>query len=261
MAVRTAMPLKLFIVSDLHLEFGHNFQPPESADQADIIVLPGDIWKKDNGIYWARATWPDKPIVYIAGNHEFYGSQRAHVLAMLCIAANETGVHFLENDEVVIDGVRFLGCTLWTDFMLYGEPVSKGVMKFCQQHINDFRVIHEGPAHFSPVDSIRLFSESAAWLESQLAEDFNGDTVVVTHHLPSSKSVHKKWKGDLGSAAFASNLDHLFGRCKLWIHGHTHDSFDYVAEGTRVVCNPLGYQRYDKGFENPDFKPGLIVEI
>jgi predicted phosphodiesterase len=254
-------PLKLFIASDLHLEFGTNFQPPASADQADIIVLPGDIWKKDNGIHWARATWPDKPIVYVAGNHEFYGSQRGHVMSLLRIAAAETGVHFLENDEVVIDGVRFLGCTLWTDFLLYGEEVSRGMMRFCQQNINDFRVIHEGPVVFSPMDAARLFEESAAWLERKLDEEFDGKTVVVTHHLPSYKSVVEQWQGDFGSPAFASNLDRLFGKSVLWIHGHTHDSLDYEVDGTRVVCNPRGYIRFDKGFENPDFIPGLIVEI
>jgi predicted MPP superfamily phosphohydrolase len=261
MAARTAMPKKLFIASDLHLEFGTNFQPPASADQADIIVLPGDIWKKDNGIHWARSTWPDKPIVYVAGNHEFYGQQRGNVLAMLRIAANETGVHFLENDEVVIEGVRFLGCTLWTDFMLYGKSKKNQCMVHCTEFITDFRVIHEGAAHFSTVDSIRLFNESVAWLESKLDEDFDGQTVVATHHLPSRKSVAQKWDGDLGSAAFASNLDRLFGKSALWVHGHTHDSFDYVAEGTRVVCNPRGYHLYDKGFENPDFQPGLLIEI
>lgn len=255
------MPKKLFIVSDLHLEFGTNFQPPEAADLADIIVLPGDIWKKDNGIQWARATWPDKPIVYVAGNHEFYGSQRGHVMSLLRIAADETGVHFLENDEVVIQGVRFLGCTLWTDFLLFGESIKPRSMAHCTEFISDFRVIHEGPAHFSVTDCIRLFTESAAWLESKLAEDFDGLTVVVTHHLPSAKSVHAKWQGDLGSAAFASNLDRLFGKSVLWIHGHTHDSFDYVSEGTRVVCNPRGYLASSGNFENPDFKPDLIVEI
>jgi hypothetical protein len=253
--------LRLYIVSDLHLEFGTNFQPPASADKADIIVLPGDIWKKDHGIHWARSTWPDKPIVYVAGNHEFYGLQRGNGLAMLRIGAKEAGVHFLENEEVVIEGIRFLGCTLWTDFYLYGQDIRKGVMKFCQDHVSDFRVIHEGPAVFSPDDAARLFEESVAWLEQKLDEAFDGPTVVVTHHLPSKKSVATKWQGDLGSPAFASNLDRLFGKSALWVHGHTHDSFDYVAEGTRVVCNPRGYHLYDKGFENPDFQPGLLIEI
>lgn len=252
--------MKLYVVSDLHLEFGQ-FQPPESADAADVIVLPGDIWKKDHGIHWARATWPNHPIIYLAGNHEFYGSQRQEVLTRLRTAAEETGVHFLEKDEVVIDGVRFLGCTLWTNFMLYGESNRKLSMAHCTEYISDFRVIHEGPAHFSTVDSIRLFNESAAWLERKLDEDFDGPTVVVTHHLPSTKSVATRWQGDLGSAAFASNLDHLLGRSALWIHGHTHDSFDYVAKGTRVICNPRGYCRADGAHENASFNPGLIIEL
>lgn len=253
-------PLKLHIVSDLHLEFAQ-YQPNRSADRADVIVLPGDIWKKEHGIHWARATWPDHPIIYLAGNHEFYGSQRQEVLTRLRTAAEITGVHFLENDQVVIEGVRFLGCTLWTDFLLYGHMYKQMAMRHCAAAINDFRVIHEGVAHFAPTDAIRLFEESADWLAQKLDEDFDGDTVVVTHHLPSNKSVVPRWQNDPGSAAFASNLDHLLGKSKLWIHGHTHDSLDYEVNGTRVICNPRGYQRYDKAVENASFNPDLVVEV
>jgi predicted phosphodiesterase len=248
--------VKLQILSDLHLEFT-NMTVQES--DADVIVLPGDIWKGDGGIYWARATWPDKPIVYVAGNHEFYGKNRFEVLAKLRIAARETGVHFLDNDVVIIDNVRFLGATLWTDFNLNNDKyfdIATG-----HNRLSDFRVIHEGNAHFSPMDSIDLHEASIAWLTKKLDEDFDGKTVVVTHHLPSMLSVADKYKGDPLSACFASNLDHLFGKSELWIHGHTHTSFDYISKGTRVVCNPRGYCRFEGCEENDEFNPNLIIEI
>lgn len=122
--------------------------------EADVIVLPGDIWKGDKGIYWARSIWPNKPIVYVAGNHEFYGKNRLEVLAKLRIAARETGVHFLDNEEVTIDNVRFLGSTMWTDFNLNNDKyfdIAAG-----HNRLNDFRVIHEGNSLFSPMDSIKL---------------------------------------------------------------------------------------------------------
>jgi Icc-related predicted phosphoesterase len=270
--------MKLLVLSDLHLEFSNL---PLPANDADVIVLAGDIWKGDNGIYWARSTWPDKEIVYVAGNHEFYGKNRLEVLARLRIAGRETGVHFLDNEEKEIDGVRFLGATMWTDFMLNKDKYFD--MVCASDNLNDFRVIHEGKAHFSPMDSIVLHEESLAWLTKKLIDEpFEGKTVVVTHHLPSELSVAQRFKGDPLSACFASRLDHLFGHSELWVHGHTHDNFDYmgyhprlysydeteiepignvVKSGTRVVCNPRGYCRYEGGGENSDFNQNLIVEI
>ena len=209
-----------------------------------------------------RTAWPDKEIIYVAGNHEFYGKNRKDVLASLRIAARDTGVHFLDNEEVVIDGVRFLVSTLWTDFKLFGEELNKVCMVDGQNCLNDFRVIQNGEWTFTAQDSIDLHNESVAWLTLNLIEEkHDGKTVVVTHHLPSRLSVADRYKDNLLSACFASNLDHLFGYSELWVHGHTHDSFDYIAGSTRVVCNPRGYCQYEGGEENGDFNPNLVVEI
>ena len=252
--------MKLHILSDLHNEFGHYLPSPTSAE-ADVIVLAGDIWKQDLGIYWARKTWPNQEIVYVAGNHEFYGRNRKDVLSMMRIASEKTGVHFLDNEEVNIGGVRFLGATLWTDFKLFGESETKLCMGNGQHCLNDFRIIYEGTKVFSPMDSIKLHEQSIAFLKDAFAEDFDGQTVVVTHHLPSELSVADRFKKDYLSACFASHLDRLFGNCELWIHGHTHDSFDYTSNGTRVVCNPRGYNRFDKVNENGLFKNDLIISL
>lgn len=250
--------MKLHILSDLHNEFSHHM-PSEASQEADVIVLAGDIWKHDRGVYWARESWPDKEIIYVAGNHEFYGRNRKYVISQLHIAAEKTGVHFLDDDEIVIDGVRFLGATLWTDFELFGDR--DGCMLDGMQSLNDFRVINEGDWVFSPIDSVNLHNKSLAFLKSKLAGKFDGKTVVVTHHLPSMLSVAERYKRDTLSACFASNLDRLLGKSELWVHGHTHDSFDYKVNGTRVVCNPRGYCTLVDGQENSKFKADLIVEI
>lgn len=253
---------KLHILSDLHLEFS-TFEPP--ATDADVIVLAGDIFKVAYGVHWARRTFPDKPIVYVAGNHEFYGTQRAETLALLHVAAKATGVYLLDDNEFVIDGendsVRFLGCTLWTDFCLFSEFAQNAAMMAGQKGINDFRVIQEGRlGAFTPAQSAELHKKSLAWLKAKLDEHFDGKTVVVTHHLPSARSVAERFKDSLLSACFASELDYLFGKMDLWIHGHTHDNLDYEVNGTRVICNPRGYVNL-LGAENFDFKPGLVIEI
>lgn len=249
----------LFIASDLHLEF-QKFQPHRSSLRADIVILAGDIWLGNKGIYWARKNWPDTPIIYVAGNHEFYGSSRPEALKSLQKAATETGVHFLDDDEVVIQGIRFLGATLWTDFELFGEEATEEMMDIGLKGLNDFRVIREGNDRFSPADAKGLFNASVIFLETKLQEQFDGPTVVVTHHLPSKQSVAQRFMNSPISACFASHLDHLFGKCELWVHGHTHDNFDYEVDGTRVICNPRGYYYYD-GIENFVFDPDLLLEI
>lgn len=253
--------MKLHVISDLHNEFSLH-QPSPASYEADVIVLPGDIWKYARGIGWARETWPNHRIVYVAGNHEYYGKMRKPTLSKLHIAAKECGVDFLDNDEVIIDGVRFLGTTLWTDFELFGKEKQRHCMAEGQNGLNDFRVIHESKGTFSPIDSVLLHRASVEFLKAKLDTPFDGKTVVVTHHLPSEKSVVERFKGDVLSACFASNLDYLIDGTKtqLWIHGHTHDNLDYEVNGTRVICNPRGYVTYSNT-ENFNFNSSLIVEV
>lgn len=250
--------MKILVLSDLHLEFA-NFTPPLA--EVDVVVLAGDIWKKDLGIHWARSTWPDTEIVYVTGNHEFYRGERNAVLQSLRTAANDANVHFLDNDEIVIDGVRFLGATLWTDFNLFGVEQQTASMHAGMHGLNDFRLINEGGVLFTPSNAIALCNQSTDWLKTKLTQESSlVKTVVVTHHLPSMWSVADRYKNDILSACFASNLDALLGYSDLWIHGHTHDSFDYMANGTRVICNPRGYVHQQKQ-ENLSFNPELVVEI
>lgn len=249
--------MKLHILSDLHNEFSV-FDP--IAIDADVVVLAGDIAKKTSGIHWARDSFPDKKIIYVPGNHEFYDVQREDMLAVMRIEARRCGMHLLDNDEVIIYGVRFLGATLWTDFNLFGEAEKPWAIHEGQRCLSDFRLIHEGVMMFTPRRSIELHEQSLAWLTAKLDEPFEGKTVVVTHHLPSTLSVVDRFKESAVTACFASNLDYLFGKMDLWVHGHTHDNLDYVANGTRVICNPRGYVTY-RGIENFDFNPTLVVKI
>jgi predicted phosphodiesterase len=249
--------MKIHVLSDLHLEFS-NLLPPSA--HSDVVVLAGDIWKKDHGIHWARSTWPNSEIIYIAGNHKFYGSERNIVIDKLRNAAKNNAVHFLENDEVIINDTRFLGCTLWTDFRLFGADRAESSMQAGLYNLNDFKLIKEGVGSFTPKDSVQSFTDSVSWLESKLKVAHTGKTIVITHHLPSSNSIAEKYANDPLNPCFASNLDYLFGMTDIWIHGHTHDSFDYRVRNTRVICNPRGYVQYGQA-ENKCFNPELVIEI
>ena len=250
--------MKIHILSDLHLEFA---KYDVLALDVDVIVLAGDIGVGMKGLEWAEKllSRTKARIIYLAGNHEFYHQDINSLRTKMkehCAGLESGRLHFLDDDEVVIDGIRFLGSTLWTDFKLFGEELKDECMLEGEQSLNDFRLIDSGEWAFSALDSISLHNKSIEWLSNKLKnEKFNGKTVVVTHHLPSAQSVVERYKKDLLSACFASKLDNLFGYSQLWIHGHTHDSLDYLSRGTRVICNPRGYSRYEKDIENGNFDP------
>jgi len=249
--------MRIHVLSDLHTEMA-SYEPHPVV--CDVVALAGDIGSGARGIEWARHIWPDQEIIYVPGNHEYYCLERTATLQAMRETARQLGVHLLDNDEVVIAGVRFLGSTIWTDFKLFGEDTKLRAISAGQHNLNDFRLIKEQGRVFSPERSIEIHEESIAWLSARLQEDFAGETVVVTHHLPSMLSVSDRFKTSILSACFASNLDALIGHSALWIHGHTHDTLDYVQNGTRVLCNPRGYSRYETDQENFVFNPTFVVE-
>ncbi|TXH01836.1 MAG: metallophosphoesterase [Rhodocyclaceae bacterium] len=269
--------MKIHILSDTHLEFS-TFVPP--LEDADVVVLAGDIGKHTHGFAWALETFYESrhagrrpAIIYIPGNHEFYDAELHGIrqqLQQAAALARENGIRawVLDNGSIEIDGVRFLGSTLWTDYQLFGTGAEMAyAMRDAERFLQDHRVIRCSPQpRFSTSQALALHLESAAWLSSELAKPHTGKAVVVTHHLPSALSVAERFKSAPLSAAFASNLDHLVERADLWIHGHTHDNFDYQVGRCRVVCNPRGYVREHHGssrqsVENQEFNPGLVVEI
>lgn len=247
--------MKIQVVSDLHVEMA-GFVLPDAG--ADVVVLAGDIGVGLGGLEWIERQDIDKPVVYVPGNHEFYEYDLGLIDALK--AAAPANVHVLDNDWIEIDGVRFAGCILWTDFLLFGEADKFFAMQEARKSVADFYLIGNGERRFTPQDSIALHEQSRAWLEAVLGEPYPGRTVVVTHHAPSSASVHPRFARNLLTPAFASNLESLMGgeRVALWVHGHMHDLFDYEVYGTRVVCNPRGYASYE--FMN-NFCPDLVVEV
>ena len=264
--------LTLLLLSDLHVEFEPGEMRLMPRTDADVVVLAGDIHNGAKAIPWARRQYPDQEIVYVAGNHEYYGQVVPLARSRLRRTAANFDVRFLDQDAVAIKGVRFLGCPLWTDFDLFGEQRRESVMRLSQAFLNDFRQIWPGRARdpsplngdeptLTPEEARRWHLKSRSWLERELAVPFGGPTVVVTHHAPHPRSLPQYWANDPASAAYASNLQDLFGRMSLWVHGHVHHSCDYALDGTRVVCNPRGYPIHTGADENPMFDPTLTVTV
>ena len=253
--------MKLNILSDLHLGFGA-FDRPQN--DADVVILAGDISRPREAAAWALRF--EKPVLYVLGNHEFYGSSidgAADEIKRLCAG---TCVRVLDNTEIVIGHVRFLGTTLWTDFELFGEGERKAAAMAEARHLirdfNRIQLVEAATALFSPEDSAALFKRQAGWLDGRLDAAHDGPTVVITHHAPTRKSIHPRFVDSLLNACFVSDAERLIraDRAQLWIHGHTHDSFDYIVNGTRVVCNPRGYAKAGVN-ENPRFDPDLMIEV
>jgi Icc-related predicted phosphoesterase len=236
---------RIFAASDLHQEF-HRKSGVTLPEDADVIVLAGDI---DVGNRTADIAvelserYPAADIVWVAGNHEFYyGKINEQIERYREVCAGHHRVHYLENDSVDLNGIRFLGCTLWTDFSLFGEADKS--MEIAGRSISDFAVIETTHGkRFTPADAASRFKASCNYLEKELASGAPEKTVVITHFSPGFATRNQTFEADPITAYFQSNVNDIIDRHQpaLWIYGHNHYSNDLYRGATRLVSNQLGY--------------------
>jgi predicted phosphohydrolase len=252
--------MKLRIVSDLHLEI--NYFEIEPLDE-DILILAGDISPKEKQVWNFISNYLKKnnhPLVFlILGNHDYYHSSGIKEIDdyytnqfIPKINKKEKRVFFLQDDYIDIEGFLFYGTTLWTKIHKEHEMLlDRGMM--------DYSLID----NFTPADSTKIHEQSVEKLKTFLTQRKDDDKVIlITHHLPSFKSIDVKYKHSPMTPGFASNLDDIIKDKHIFIaiHGHTHIGMDYMLEDTRVLCNPRGYVQYGTK-ENPAFDPDFIIEI
>lgn len=248
--------MRIQIISDLHQEFGIS---DLSFDNADLVILAGDTNLGIKGIEWAKKYIPNKPVIYILGNHEYYKGSYPNTLLKIIAASTGTNIRVLENERIEFNGIRFHGATLWTDFSLFGNPVEYGII--CQTKMNDYKQIRLDPSYakLRTIDTYKLHQFSKLWLQESLEESVGYTNVVITHHAPSLKSVPDGYMNDPLSSAYASNMEALIATYKplYWIHGHIHTPVRYKIEATEVICNPHGYinEKYN------GYVKELIIEI
>ena len=262
--------MKIWILSDLHIEQSF-WDLPSPPPNYDVLIVAGDIHSPlSEGVRWLSKCSGGKPVIYVPGNHEWYTTHRRRFTieeeaAVAASLATDTDVHLLIDRTVIIGGVRIIGATLWTDFKLNGD--ANASMAYAGDGMNDYHECYKGemPNLLRPADTARWHAKSVAFIERELADSFDGPTVIVTHHAPHPLSIHPKYLGSAVNPAFSSDLSTLVERsgAALWIHGHMHDCFDYMAGDTRVVCNPKGYgPRTPNGrIENAAFDARLVIEI
>lgn len=230
--------MRIAFFSDLHFEFGTTKEQPSG----DILVLAGDFTTKANELHIDWLNRLDfKDVLYVLGNHEFYHGDIDWIYeeTKKKIAPH---VHMLQNDSIVVQGQRFIGATLWTDY----DNKNALTMLDANRYMNDHRVIrHDWLAkEFKAEDALKRHEESVEYLRNNMTP---GD-VVVTHHGPSKRSVHPIYKNDNLNGAYVTDLEWLMEekKPKLWFHGHVHSCFDYVVHDTRVLTNPRGYEGYER---------------
>lgn len=247
--------MRFALASDLHFEFhrddGETLASEVSSE--DVLVVAGDLCSSHMiGRSLTLLLRSHRHVVYVLGNHEFYGSSIPDVRDNLRVfqaeieesRSPELGtLHVLDNSTCEIEGQRFVGTTMWF-------PRAPGI-EFKERWLHDFSMIRDG--------NPSIYEENRRALEF-LADTVRSEDVVVTHHLPTEQSVSERWKGNPYNCFFLCDVEALVRdrQPRVWCHGHTHDSCDYRVGETRVICNPFGYAARE---ENPSFDSALTVEL
>ena len=263
--------MKVRIASDLHLEFLKDQSQIPNLGSGDVLILGGDILcsrhlKKDGlqgkiyNEFLNNCSDNFETILYIPGNHEFYGDQYQNSLKILKENLPDNFI-FMDNNTHEIDNWVFIGSTLWTGFR-NADPL---VMLDAQMSMNDYRTIRYGEKYrkLNPNDILSIHNESKNYIMDKLDEYENsGKSVwVMTHHGPSYQSVCHRYK-DMPemNALYVNNFDGLISvnpHLKYWSHGHVHSSHNYMIGQCNVLSNPRGYVHE----QNVNFDPNFEVVL
>ena len=233
--------MKIRLLSDLHTEFRLPYKTQSFAEYRgeDVLVLAGDIASGSTNTMDVIKFFRDQgfpQIVYVPGNHEYYGTGFDEFNAKMENKCFEfDNVHFLNPGIVTIDGVKFVGGTLWTNFS--DNPFSQSAAK---RGINDFRMIRD----FDVNRCAKTYYQHLGYIQDQYEQRGDHKVVVITHFLPARECIAPRFRGpDLINDYFANNLGDYIANMSdtTWLFGHTHDATDIVLGDTRVVANPHGY--------------------
>jgi predicted phosphodiesterase len=265
------MKKKIGVLSDLHLESSNM----KLELNCDVLVLAGDI-SQDFGLlyrFFEQNIPEGMPVIYVPGNHEYEGKRDFVVMEELKKIEKEfPNIHVLQNESIDIEGIRFIGSTLWSNFEGMGITNKKLVKDWCKFNVVDFTYIFKkNPSNihgavpytsWTPDDMEKEFNKAYDFLKYELR---NRETelpkFVVTHFAPTIESLDPNFKVGLHSAYWVNNLPELMGFCDYWVHGHTHSSFNYDYEGTKVICNPRGYSKLFDLSQNTKFDRKMYVEV
>lgn len=257
----------LWILSDLHLEStrGWDLPAPHMRPRFDVMVIAGDLTTRmDRGVEWLRERITDRPVIYVAGNHESYGADWKITIKKARTAAASSNIRVIENDWCVIENVTFAGATLWTDFELFGNR--RTAMAYAGGVMNDYRKIRKRDYQYRlrPHDTLTANKESREFFANVVQSKTTEKLCAISHHGPAPATAKVGTEHDLISAAYVNGeYVELMTGINAWIYGHTHETRDFTINGTRVVTNAKGYGPSigHPTWENQHFDPTFTIEI
>ena len=260
----------MIVVSDIHFEFDSNLTDYNNfidKKYADAIILAGDVHVGKKALPFIEHLLSLGYIVfYVNGNHEYYTHSIEDVDEFWNSVELEN-FYFLQNNSVYFDNVRIIGSTMWASAdtlqmhpvhgPVYNDKVDWFVNKKLKDGIQDFHSIKK----FTVAKMAETFRESSNYIFNEVNKSFDGKTIVVTHHAPSERSSLSQFAGNTTNHAFYSPMDTMIedSSINVWVHGHMHNSSDYMIGDTRVICNPRGYK--DIGSENWHFDKFKAIEV
>ncbi|MBB3452809.1 Icc-related predicted phosphoesterase [Rhizobium sp. BK313] len=263
--------MRAWIISDIHFypmqrHWGRCLRIPE----ADVCICAGDVCDHilDSISFLRREIEPRMPVILVLGNHDYFGSSIDHALEQARSLTEGTRIRLLENETMTIGDVRIIGATLWTDYAV-SVGLDESVPAWRRQRkafglvpylLLDYQKIYRSderrPGETGLVtiqEILARHNDSRRYIANELSKPIEGRTVILTHHAPLMQSMDPDFYGEASGAAFASDLSSLIEERKphLWIHGHIHKFRDYMFGGTRIICNPQGWeaQRETGGFQ------------
>jgi hypothetical protein len=162
------------------------------------------------------------PVLYVPGNHEYDGLDVDATHARLRSTCERLGIHWLERERWVLQGVRLLGTTLWSDFEALvprgpsatpeQQALARGkAFRAANHHLRQAGALRGGQPWLA--ESVREQALACqAWLRAALAEPFDGPTVVITHFAPSLRSSDARYGLTPGTAGFATRWTRCWSR-------------------------------------------------
>jgi Icc-related predicted phosphoesterase len=270
--------MKAWIISDIHTSImGEHWAKPIPLPTADVCICAGDIsnFCSTSIEYLRRSFERHMPIVLVFGNHDYFGSSIDFALEKARREIEGTNIHLLENQSIELGGCRFIGATLWTDFAVSvgddehipPEERRHRAFRLVPSQVADFFHITRSDPRLPGENGLVTVREivgrhkaSRSYIDHELSKPFGGSTVVVTHHAPLTDSFDPHFHGHVTNAAFGSDLSDLITRRRpsVWVHGHIHKARDYMADRTRIICNPRGYGRERN---TCGFRPNFVIDL
>ena len=261
--------MKVQVLSDLHFEVNRDFIPQVNP-LTQVLVVVGDVGISGRGhlktgfekLCSALSLVPTRPIVlFVPGNHEYDRQDWDLAHAEIQTLCTLFGIIFFDHGDQVIEQVRFVGITLWSDFDLLGSALRDKSMLAAKHYLASTGSTRFGKP-FDAEQARQLGTENRQWLSDKLSlravSSAVRKTVVLTHFAPSPRSADPRYGLIPSTASFCNDAQDLLPRANLWVHGHLHHSVDYVQHGCRVVSNPLGYAK--KG-EQAHFQHELVLDV